>query len=237
MVVTHVGDAVVMHICRDSSAIEAREQPAKKEKLVKPKRKRGRPRKGEERPAPDPKRLDVQLEQSADEAVSNLSKVCNWGCKADTSGHSYSWKGWKVHVDWADGIIPINVMTTSASVHDSQVAIPMTKQTSSLITHLYELMDSAYDAPQIRKAVAELGHVAIIDPNPRKNGVPEEKIFDPATSLRYNERTTAERGFSMLKDGFGLRFLQVRGHLKAHMHIMFGIVALFAHQILKPLVT
>src|SRR5580698_7873369 len=49
MVVTHVGEAVVMHISRDSTPVLAREKPAKKEKSVVTVRKRGRPRKGEER--------------------------------------------------------------------------------------------------------------------------------------------------------------------------------------------
>ena len=102
---------------------------------------------------------------------------------------------------------------------------------------LYELMDSAYDAPQIRTAIDNLGHVAIIDPNPRRGGVPEEKIFDPATANRYKERTTAERGNSRLKDEFGLRNLRVRGHAKAHLHIMFGVIALFADQIARPIKT
>ena len=44
-------DRLVGHLCRDSTAIEAREKPAAKEKTPPlPKRKRGRPKKGEERP-------------------------------------------------------------------------------------------------------------------------------------------------------------------------------------------
>ncbi len=77
--------------------------------------------------------------------------------------------------------------------------------------------------------------MAIIDPNPRRGGVPEEKLFDPAMKERYKQRTTAERGNSRLKDECGLRHLRVRGNAKAHMHIMFGILALFADQITKPI--
>ena len=47
---TH-GDRLVGHLSRDSTAIKAREKPAAKEKAqAPPKRKRGRPKKGEERP-------------------------------------------------------------------------------------------------------------------------------------------------------------------------------------------
>lgn len=240
LVVEHAGDQVVMHVSRDSTAVAARERPAKREKKAeeeKPpaeKRKRGRPKKGEERPAPEPKRLDVQLGQSAEESLADLPKACDWGSKKDSSGHAHSWKGWKAHIDWADGGIPINVVTTSASVHDSQAAIPMARLTAKRVSSLYDLMDSAYDAPQIRQASAELGHAALIDPNPRRGGTPEEKLFDPAMAERYKERTTAERGNSRLKDGFGLRHLRVRGHAKAHLHIMFGVIALFADQLLRP---
>jgi hypothetical protein len=230
----HVGDQVVMHNSRDSTAVLARERAVKKEKPVKERRRRGRPKKEEERPAKERKRLDVQMGQSADAALRELSKVCDWGTKKDTGGHKHTWKGWKAHIDWADGGIPINVVTTSASVHDSQVAIPMSRVTTERVTFLYELMDSAYDAPQIRQVSEGLGHVAMIDPNPRRNGVPQEKLFDPAMKERYKERATAERGNSRLKDEFGLRHLRVRGHAKAHLHIMFGIMALFADQLLKP---
>ena len=54
-------------------------------------------------------------------------------------------------------------------------------------------------------------------------------------SQRFKERSTAERGNSRLKDGFGFRHLRVRGHPKAHLHLMLGILALFADQLLKPL--
>jgi hypothetical protein len=234
LVSRHLDGQVVMHISRDSTEVVARERACKKEKPVKEKRKPGRPKKGDERPAPEPKRLDKQIGQSAEEALRELPTDCAWGTKVDTGGHKHTWRGYKAHVDWADGNIPIHVVTTSASVHDSQAAIPMARITAGRVTSLYDLMDSAYDAPQIRRVSEQLGHVAIIDPNPRRGGVPEEKIFDPATSRRYHERTMAERGNSRLKDGFGLRHLYVRGHAKVHLHIMFGILALFADQLLKP---
>lgn len=56
------------------------------------------------------------------------------------------WKGYKTHMDTADGGLPVNVLTTSASLHDSQVAIPMMRTSAERVTSLYDLMDSAYDA-------------------------------------------------------------------------------------------
>jgi hypothetical protein len=234
LVSEHVAGRIVLHISRDSTEVVARERPAKQEKKVKPQWGRGRPKKGEVRPAPEPKRLDVQKGQSAKVALSQLPKVCGWGTKFDTGGHKHTWKGWKAHIDWTDGNIPVNVVTTSAFVHDSQAAIPMAKLTAGRVTSLYDLMDSAYDAPQIRQISKELGHVALIDANKRWGKIPEDKLFDPAMKDRYKNRTSAERGHSRLKDEFGLRHLRVRGYSKAHLHIMFGVIALFADQLLKP---
>jgi Transposase DDE domain/Transposase domain (DUF772) len=235
-----IGDQVVLHNSRDSTEVVARERPARKEEVGKeeaqnlPAAKRGRPKKGEPRPAKEPTRLEKQMGQSAAEALAALPRVCDWGTKRDTGGHKHTWKGWKAHIDWADGCVPLTVVTTSASVHDSQVAIPLARRTAERVVSVYDLMDSAYDAPQIRQVSQELGHVALIEANPRRHGVPEEKLFDPAMTVRYKERTTAERGNSRLKDSFGLRHLRVRGYPKAHLHIMFSILALFADQVMKP---
>lgn len=165
-------------------------------------------------------------------AFLELSSSCDWGVKRNTDGNTYCWRGYKAHLSWGEGMIPLLCVTTSASVHDSQVVIPMIKQLSSSVTNLYDLMDSAYDAPAIREVSNSLGHVALIDQNPRGG----EKIdFAPCERVRYRERNNAERGNSRLKDSFGLRFVRVRGHDKVHLHIGFGVLALFADQIRKPI--
>lgn len=140
-------------------------------------------------------------------------------------------------------MIPLGCFTTSASVHDSQVVIPLMKRLAASVTSLYDLMDSAYDAKSILEVSQSLGHVAIIDKNPRRGkklSVGESATgynFVPAECVRYRERSNAERGNSRLKDSFGLRFVRVRGHAKVHLHIMFGIIALFADQLLKPIIS
>jgi hypothetical protein len=233
LVQEHVGVQVVMHISRDATEINARERATSKPKATPPpKKKRGRPKKGEVRLPPEPTRLQRQLEQSAAEAIAELPQVCDAGTKTDSKGHWHFWVGWKAHIDWSDGGLPLNVIMTSASLHDSQVAIPLAKRTAERVTSsLYDLMDSAYDAKEIKQVSRELGHVPIIDPNRRPaTSVP----LEPASSVRFRERSTAERGNSRLKDEFGCRNLRVRGHAKAHLHVMFGIVALFADQLLKP---
>jgi len=164
-------------------------------------------------------------------ALLELPQHCDWGAKQDTDGNVYRWRGYKAHLSWADGMIPLLCVTTSASVHDSQVVIPMLKQVAKSVVSFYDLMDSAYDAPAIRQVSHELGHVSLIDQNPRGG---EKVPFSPCEAVRFRERSKAERGNSRLKDSFGLRFVRVRGGAKVHLHTMFGVVALFADQIRKP---
>lgn len=231
LVRTQVGDQIVMHVSRDSTEVQAREKPTKKETAApEPKRKRGRPKKGEELPPKEPKRIEKQLTQTLEEAIAELPQVCDIGSKRNSKGHKHSWAGYKAHIDYAGGSIPLSVITTSASLHDSQVAIPLARMTAKRVASCYDLMDSAYDAAAIRKISEELGHVAIIDANKRRS---KKVPMEPDRARRYKDRSAAERGNSRLKDEFGLRHLRVRGHAKAHMHIMFGILALFADQLMN----
>jgi Transposase DDE domain len=99
--------------------------------------------------------------------LSDLPTHCAVGTKRNAKGHTTSWIGYKLHLDVADGDIPISAVLTSASLHDSQVAIPLATMTANRVTNLYDLMDSAYDAPEIEANSRALGHVPIIDRHPR----------------------------------------------------------------------
>jgi hypothetical protein len=72
-------DEIVGHLSRDSTAIEAREKPNKKVKADKPKRKRGRPKKGEE-VVKEPTRLERQSQMNVEEMLDDLPKNCDIGC-------------------------------------------------------------------------------------------------------------------------------------------------------------
>ncbi len=130
--------------------IEAREKPVKKETQVKPKRKRGRPKKGEQ-VVKEPTRLQRQEKMSLEEMLEDLPKDCDVGSKKNSKGYKETWIGYKLHIDTADGQVPISCVLSSASTHDSQVAIPLAEITQKRITNLYDLMDSAYDAEEIKK--------------------------------------------------------------------------------------
>ena len=81
--------------------------------------------------------------------LKDLPRQCDMGAKKNSQGNDQYWRGYKLHLDVADGQLPISALLTSASVHDSQVAIPLMTMTSVRVPHLYELMDSAYDADSI----------------------------------------------------------------------------------------
>jgi hypothetical protein len=70
----------------------------------------------------------------------------------------------------------------------------------------------------------------LIDHNPR-GGVKEK--FEPADAIRYNERTVAERSNARLKDEFGGNTVRVKGGTKVMGHLMFGVLALSADQLMR----
>jgi len=224
---------IVGHVSRDSTDITAREKLKDKIKYKdEPKHKRGRPKKGEYRLPKEQSRLERQSGMTLDKLVTDLPTGCNIGFKKK-NGKDYYWRGYKFHVDWADGEIPISSLLTSASLHDSQAAIPLAKMSSERVISLYDLMDSAYDAREIEEYSRILGHIPIIDKNPRR-GLKVE--MEPAKKRRYNERSTAERGFSLLKDKFGGCTVRVKGHKKVTAHLMFGILSLTAIRLMNMLV-
>lgn len=240
---------IVLHNSRDSTAIEAREKPQPKpvgkiEEIDRCERKRGRPKKGEERPTPEPTRIEKQIKMTLDEMINDLPKMCDKGAKKDSRGNTMYWNGFKLHMDTVDGDIPVSVIVTSASVHDSQVAIPLATLTAKKIVNLYDLMDSAYDVPDIIEHSKSLGHVPLIDKNPRRNKELQEEIvaeakarkalnWPSAEDVRYNARSAAERANSRLKDEFGACKIRVRGIAKVTCHLMFGVLVLAADQLMK----
>ena len=249
-----LGGRIVGVVARDATEIEAREKPAKKEPndnkddpppdAAPPPRKRGRPRKGEERPKPEPTRLERQTTQNLDQMLADLPTACDVGSKKNSKGYKETWIGYKLHIDVACGQIPVSCLLTSASVHDSQVAIPLMTLTGARVSYLYDLMDSAYDAAAIHDHSKTLGHVSIIDRNFRAQHqakaecareVERMKLVnmpDPGDVI-FDFRTMAERVNARLKDEFGARFVRVRGAIKVKCHLMFGVVALAVDQILR----
>lgn len=275
-------DQLVGHITRDSTAIEARERfpeqtaqraarrskhahkkstrtnkhRAQKQLTPKPieKRKRGRPPKSER--ALSSRRLPRQRRQTLPEMLAELPRHCSVGVKTSSKGYQHYWRGYKLHIDVADGQIPISCLLTAASLHDSQAAIPLATITAQRVTSLYAVMDAAYNAAAIRAHCQALGQVPLIDPVHRSVPIPHRtqqdslrgydkrrklpkttagKIprFTTAQEERYKIRSMSERVNGRLKDEFGGRTTRVRGAAKVMAHLMFGILALTVDQLLR----
>ena len=63
--------------------------------------------------------------------LEDLPRACDVGVKRDAKGYQESWSGYKLHIDAADGGVPLSCILTSASLHDSQVAIPLATLTAA----------------------------------------------------------------------------------------------------------
>lgn len=252
----HLGSELIGHISRDGTAVEARERPAKAAVAAAaaapaaqavifparqsatdpsaptpaPARKRGRPRRGQVRAAAKESPIRCQRQQSLAQMLEAIPTTCDRGTKCNAQGYKVSWNGYKLHLDTADCGVPIAALLSSASMHDSLAAIPLSLISAQRVTNLYDLMDAAYCSSELREHSRDLGHVPLIDHNPRRG----EKIeFAPAEAIRYNERTAAERSNARLKDEFGGKHLMVRGNVKVMGHLMFGVLALSADQLMR----
>ena len=168
------------------------------------------------------------------EMLDDLPHGCDVGTKRNAKGYKESWIGYKLHIDAGDGGIPLSCILTSASVNDCQVAIPLATMTAARVTNLYDVMDAAYDAAEIRAHSESLGHVPIIDVNPRNSAALKRDLQQEAKArrtlgqgyakdVRYRERSTVERVNGRLKDEFGARQVRVRGHRKVLCHFTYRL--------------
>ena len=241
------GERLIGHIARDATAIEARERypetPAQRAERLEPRR----------------AKLQEERKQARRQAREAKPGVPQPRQKPGPRGPQQRYRrGKRPYVPPEDTRlarqrsmnlsemleelqIPISAVLTSASVHDSQVAIPLATMSTQRVTFCYELMDAAYDAIHIREQSRDMGHVPIIDPNPRRS---QKEPFQPnnppgltpAEQQRYRERNMVERVNARLKDEFGGRQVRVRGHAKVMTHLMFGVLALTVDQLLRLVV-
>ncbi len=173
-----LGGRIVGVIARDATEIEAREKPVKDGAERREggsaaarwrsadAQARTAPRKDEERPKPEPTRLERQTTQNLDQMLADLPTACDVGSKKNSKGYKETWIGYKLHLDVACGQIPVSCVLTSASVHDSQVAIPLMTMTGApRLLSLRSHGCAAYDAAAIHDHSKALGHAPIIDRN------------------------------------------------------------------------
>jgi hypothetical protein len=230
-------DELVGHVSKDSTPIEVREKYVTKKKSQ-PRKRKARRKKGELN------RRQKQLQEvSLEKIIKDLPTCCDKGMKRSAQGNTMIWKGYKLHTAVDDNCVPLAVIVTSASLNDCEAAIPLARKCNNVVTNMYDLMDAAYDHPEIKEHSISLGHIPIIDkcPSGRAQKVEKEaeksrkKIlnFKTAEDKRYRERFKTERFNALYKDYYGGRTIRYIGYLKVSCEIMFGVLALAGSQLLS----
>jgi hypothetical protein len=247
----YMGGQLWEHGAYDGTAISVQERPASKPpKPPKVPKRRGRPKKGVVQAAPPPTRLQQQRRTTElATIIAELPTACDKGGKKNSKGDTAWWSGYKMNILTVEGDIPVVGLTTSASMHDSGAAIPLMRLARQRgVTICYDLMDSAYDMPEIHAESLELGHVPIIDANSRSAERKAESerlarldfsrldveraLVEPDRRRRFKARTSVERVNSRLKDAPEIRNIRVRGHPKVHARLMCGLLVIFAKALL-----
>jgi hypothetical protein len=163
---------LIGHISRDSTAIEARERyPQQPQPLPKKKRYKKGPKAKRSTPRAPRSHIEEQRAMTVEELLAELPRDCSLGVKKSSKGHLSYWRGYKLHLDVADGDIPITALLTGAKLHDSQVAVALINITSQRVIYLYDLMDAGYDAQAICDHSLSHNHKAIIDPVQRQRAI------------------------------------------------------------------
>ena len=94
--------------------------------------------------------------------LDDLPTDCDVGMKKDSKGYKSTWVGYKLHIDVADGWGAPSLLGHGLRENP---------------TNLYDLMDAAYDAEPIRQHSRSLGHVPLIDTNPRRDKTLAEELL------------------------------------------------------------
>ena len=160
----HLAGELIGHLSRDGTAIPARERPIKNKPAgaastvgTKP-AKRGRPRRGEVRPARKESAVQIQRNQTLEQMRQDIPQACDRGTKCNAQGFKTIWNGYKLHLDTADCGVPISALLSSASMHDSRASIPLALMCQQRrVTNLYDVMDAAYCSKDLARAQQQSG--------------------------------------------------------------------------------
>ena len=162
-------------------------------------------------PAPKPPtRLERQQDVGVEAMLADLPTACDTGAKRNSKNNVEYWIGYKLHLDSADGQIPISFVLTSASRHDSQGALPLAEMTAQRVSNLYDVMDAAYDCAIIRQHSQSLGHTPLIDRNFKADHKAKAKAEHEAETAYSDDRATRFQQSSTF--AFTLLFVYNRTH-------------------------
>lgn len=99
----------------------------------------------------------------------------SWGLKTGPKGQKYRWFGYKLHLSVAAGsLFPLAALTTTAKMHDVNMARPLVKITTDRdMGQQTAIFDAGYDQTDLYRDLQEQGMVPIIPLN-RHGGAPPE---------------------------------------------------------------
>lgn len=116
-------------------------------------------------------------------------EAASWGLKQNAKGVKYRWFGYKLHLAVAAPTgFPLAAVTSTAKVHDSQLAIPLWGRVRARgAGQVSALWDRAYDDARVYRAVQAAGAAAIIPINRHGGQPPVGRVADgrPACSMGY----------------------------------------------------
>lgn len=98
-----------------------------------------------------------QGKQTLAQMIGAIPTVCDCGTKCNAQGYKVSRNGYKLHLDTADCGVTNSALLSSASMHDSRPAIPLSRIRVKRVTNLYDVMDSAYCSAESGKTAAAWG--------------------------------------------------------------------------------
>jgi hypothetical protein len=235
-------DQIVGHLVIDSMPLEGREKHLKKGSAKN--RSKLKAEKYKKKKLGELNRRQKQLkETNLNKMIQELPNMCDKGMKKSAQGYTVIWKGYKLHAAVDDHCVPLAVIVTSASLNDCEAAIPLASKAHQVAANFYDLMDAAYDHPEIKEHSISLGHIPLIDKCPQNRTQKIEKEgekgrkkllnFKTAEDKRYKERLPKERFNASYKDYNGGSTIFYRGHSKVSCHVMFGVLTLAAATIIK----
>jgi len=181
---------------------------------------------------------------STAEMVAELPEARDTGTRRNAKGYRESRRGYRLHMDAADGDIPVSRVLTSASLHDSQAAIPLARMTGERLDHRHGLMDAAHHSREIGLHARMAGRVPIVDASPRRDAALRERLAGEAPArrraghvrhdrVRQRRRPGGGRVNPALRDPCGGRHVRVRGHARVACHLFSGVPALTVQQLMR----
>lgn len=234
-------DHIVLHNGRDSCPIPARES-SKKTKKENSKSKNP-PKYGSKKWIETRKGRQMLGGISTKQMLNELPQACDHGRKISAKGSTFCWRGYKLHLDVAEGYFPISAIVTSASTSDSEVAIPLSTMSAERTVCLYELMDKGYDGEAVKDFIISKDRVPLI--TPAKRGKKQKELleqeakarktinWEPAEVTRLKHRRVNERMFARLTDCFSTMSLWVKGHTKVSCHVILSVICLAVDELLR----